>query len=213
MSYLEFLARWYNLPYMAGLAVSAAAFLRLPPTRRLGDWLGGLLKLQEVSGRFLLLVFGLSFGILGLTFNGALHDYWRQWQEIGAVPGFVLAAAAALLITRTLGRVQERHFPRYTSVKFGSPELEGYEGRVVSRVVSPQYRAGRAQVMEEGGTLHVVLCKTSSEEIPYSATVRLQQYDPDDGRYFVETIDSEGRTTKAGNENFIEAEEEPRNLE
>ena len=206
MSYLEFLTRWYNWPYLAGLAVSVAAFLRLPPTRRLGERFRDLLDLQEVSGRFLLLVFGLSFGILGLTLNGALHDYWRRWQEIGAVPGFVVAGGAALLITRGLGRVQERHFPRYTSVKFGSPDLEGYEGRVVSRVVSPDYRAGRAQVMEEGGTLHVVLCKTSAEEIPYSATVRLQAYDPADGRYFVETVDSESRT-------FAEAEEEPRELE
>ncbi len=40
--------------------------------------------------------------------------------------------------------------------------------------------------MEEDGTLHMALCKTREEEIPYGARVVLGEYDESDGRYYVE---------------------------
>ncbi|NNG16029.1 MAG: hypothetical protein HKM89_06060, partial [Gemmatimonadales bacterium] len=53
----------------------------------------------------------------------------------------------------------------------------------------PDYRAGRAQVMGDDETLHMVMCKTREGEIPYGSSVRLGEYDASDGRYFVEVAE------------------------
>jgi hypothetical protein len=53
-------------------------------------------------------------------------------------------------------------------------------------MVSEDYKAGRAHVMGDDETLHVVMCKTRGMEIPFGAMVVLVDYDEKDGRYFVE---------------------------
>ncbi len=83
----------------------------------------------------------------------------------------------------------QSHFPEVKAVEWGGAGLSGERGRVVSRVVNADYRAGRAQVMGEDRTLYMVLCKTRGEEIPYGAEVRLGEYDGGDGRYFVEQVE------------------------
>ena len=126
--------------------------------------------------------------VVGLTVSGGLHDYWPAQQERGFLPGLVVTTLVAALITRSIGRLFERHFPEIKAVGWGSPDLGGREGRVVSGVISPDYRAGRAHVMVEDGTLHTVLCKTVEGEISHGATVILGEYDTSDGRYFVEEL-------------------------
>lgn len=197
MNYLAFLLQWYNWPYLAGFALGVLSLVPVPGVRGLGTAIGRGLGVSRVSGRAIARAFGFSLGVIGLTFSGALHDYWPTWQERGFLPVLVVSAVLAALITRSIGRLFERHFPEIKAVGWGSPDLEGREARVVSRSVSPDYRAGRAQLMGENETLHVVMCKTREGEIPYGAAVLLEDYDVTDGRYYVVEIESEAATHEA----------------
>ncbi len=191
MNYLTFLIQWYNWPYLAALLLFAASLARPAALGRLGSWLGGLMGFRRVSGFAVLRVFVVTLGIVGLTVNGALHDYWPAAQERGSVPGLLVTLLLAGLVTRSVGRIFEQHFPEIRAISWGSSDLSGRRGRVVSRVVSVDYRAGRAQVMGEEDTLHIVLCKTRGNEIPYGVEVVLGEYDEKDGRYYVEALGSE----------------------
>lgn len=185
MNYLQFLAQWYNWPFLGGLILGMASLLRLPRLERAGEVLGIRLGIYKASGRSILRIFAFTFWVVGLTLSGAVHDYWPAYQERGFLPVLIVTTLFAALSTRMLGRLLERHFPRFRAVGWGSPHLSGREGRVVSRVVSPDYRAGRAQLMDDE-TLHYVMCKTVEGEIPYGAAIRLGEYDERDGRYYVE---------------------------
>jgi hypothetical protein len=201
VDYFAFLLQWFNWPYLAAFVIGIASIVIPASVRPLGLAMAGWFGVGRVRGHVIARVFGFALGIIGLTVNGGLHDYWPEAQERGFLPGLVVSILLATLITRRIGRAFERHFPEIRAVGWGSPDLSGQEGRVVSRVVSPEYRAGRAQVMGENETLHMVLCKTKEGEIPYGAAVVLGEYDAGDGRYFVlevgvaeETIASEGTT-------------------
>lgn len=185
MSYLDFLAQWYNWPYLAGFVLGLLSFIRVPRLAAAGRAVGRWLGVSDASPYVILRTLGFGLGIIGLTFNGALHDYWPELQEKGFLPGLIVSVLAAALLTRSVARLFERHFPEIKAVGWGSPYLEGREARVVSRVVTPDYKAGRAQLMGEDKTLHVVLCKTKESEIPYGAAVVLDEYDEADGRYYV----------------------------
>lgn len=184
MSYLKFLAQWYNWPYLAAFGLTAVSFVRPAYVRGVGDSLARPLRLSRIGGHSVIRILGVTLGVMGLTVNGALHDYWPSAQQNGFLPGFALSVFVALLVTRAVGRVQERYFPEIKAVGFGARDLAGLEGRVVSRSVGPTYLAGRAQVMGDDGTLHIVLCKTGEEEIPYGSRIVLGEYDDTDGRYY-----------------------------
>lgn len=189
MSYPTFLLQWYNWPYLAALALTAVTLTRIAPLARVGALLGGWLGLRRVAGRIVLRVFAIATGVVGLTLSGAVHDYWPRAQERFFVPGLIVTLALAALATRAIGRVLDRHFPEIKAIGWGGPGLSGLQGRVVSRSVSQDYRAGRAQVMGDDETMHIVMCKTRAGEIPYGAVVALGEYDQSDGRYFVEQVD------------------------
>jgi len=189
VSYLLFLLRWYNWPYLAGLLLAALSLTRLDVLARVGVALGCRLGVQRVSGHSVVRIFGLALAVIGLTVNGALHDYWPRAQESGFLPGLVITLVLAGFMTRGLGQVLERHFPVIKAVRWGASDLSGREGRVVSRTVSSDYRAGRAQVMDEDETLHMVFCKTRGDEIPFGAVVVLGEYDSEDSRYYVQPVD------------------------
>ncbi len=203
MDYFSFLLQWFNWPYLAAFLIGVASVVRPASVRPLGTAVARWLRLGRVPGHVIARVFGFALGIIGLTVNGGLHDYWPQAQERGFLPGLIVSLLVATLVTRWVGRIFERHFPEIRAIGWGSPELSGQEGRVVSRVVSPEYPAGRAQVMGEDETLHMVLCKTRQGEIPYGAAVVLGEYDAGDGRYFAvevgveeEAIAPEGTTAR-----------------
>jgi hypothetical protein len=189
VNYFTFLLQWYNWPYLAAIVLAAASLARLGWLGRVGARLGGWLGVRRVSGHRVLRVFTVALALVGLTLNGALHDYLPTSQERGFLPGLLLAILIAGLTTRAMGRVFERHFPEIKAIGWGARHLTGSRGRVVSRMVSRDYRAGRAQVMGEDETLHIVLCKTEEGEIPYGAVVELGEYDQAAGRYNVERVE------------------------
>lgn len=186
MTYLEFLLQWYNWPYLVALVIAGAARLFRARLRPLGSVLQRLLSLERVAPHTILSVYAILLAVVGLTITGAIHDYWPGALPGAFAPALLVSGVLAAIVTHGMGRVLERYFPEIRAVGFGARDLAGHEGRVVSRSVGPEYRAGRAQVMTEDGTLHMVLCKTRERKIPYGARVVLKEYDPEDGRYYVE---------------------------
>ncbi len=189
MSYLVFLAQWYNWPYLAGLTVAALTVFYPRAVEPAGSALRRRIGLERAAPRSLIRVFSLSIAVVGLTLNGAVHDYWPSVQEAMFLPVLVITLGIAALATRGLGQVLERHFPEIKAVGWGGPGLTGRQGRVVSQYVGTDYRAGRAQVMGDDRTLHMVWCKTREGEIPYGSLVELREYDEADGRYYVGRVD------------------------
>ena len=188
MSYFQFLLQWYNWPYLVGLGVTVASLAHRPLLSGLGASAGRRLGLTNTPGHSVVRTFGLTFIAIGLTLNGVLHDYWSSAQQRGFLPVLVFALLVGTFTTRRLGRFRERHFPPIKAIGLGSNALQGLQGQVVSSSVGPNYRAGRAQVMGSDETLHMAMCKTTGEEIPYGTKILLGEYDSEDGRYLVERL-------------------------
>ena len=172
VSYFEFLARWYNLPFLAlvlaGFAAGLAARLR---RRRATALSTGLI----------------AAGIVGLTWNGALHDLGLN----GYATRFPVVLASSALIGAfigiTLDRARRRLFPAVEGLAFTVPGLEGSLARVVSREVGTEPGSGRAQWRDEDGVMHVVRVHAADESLPFGREVRLVTFDSGGRSYLVET--------------------------
>ena len=171
MNYLEFLARWYNLPFLALVLAGFAVGLM------------GRLRRRRTTG----LTTGLiSAGIAGLTWNGALHDFglagYERW--------FPVVLASALLIGMFIGfvidRARRRLFPAVAGLAFTVPGLEGSLARIVSREVGPDPASGRAQWRDEDGVMHLVRVHSVDEGMSFGREVRLLKYDAGARSYLVE---------------------------
>jgi hypothetical protein len=141
MSYLDFLAEWYNLVFLAAgaLALVVAA----------GNRLRGRSSLALPAGL-------LVAAVTGLTWNGAIHDLGGGSPAPRFPLVFVVAAAVGVLGGRTLALVRDRFFRPITAVCFNRPGYEGVEARVVSRDAGPEPGSGRAQWQDTDGVLNIV---------------------------------------------------------
>lgn len=173
MSYLEFLARPFNLPFLGAIVAGAAAWIA---ARR--------------TGRDLILVRAglVAFGVVGLTLTGAVHDL-QLGSPGGRLPEIVaastLTAAAAAWGFRAL---RDRFFPPVRDVRFNEPGLEGVEARVVSDGVDEAPGSGRAHWHDGEGALHLVACHSASGRIGFGESVRLEEYDDEHGSYRVRPL-------------------------
>jgi hypothetical protein len=173
VNYLEFLARWYNLPFLAlvlaGLTVGLA----------------GRLRRRTIPGVSTGLV---AAGIVGLTWNGALHDLGLGGYE----QRFPVVLAAAVLIGGLIGllvdRARRRLFPEVAGLAFTVPGLEGSLARIISRDVGPEPASGRAQWRDEEGVMHLVRVHAPDETLKFGREVRLVAFDPGTRSYLVETV-------------------------
>ncbi len=173
MSYLEFLARGYNLPFLALAAGALVAGLYGRATRR----------------RTTALSTGLAAAALvGLTWNGALHDLGVV--DIGRRFPLVLLVSlvAGVLLGLGLDRLRRRLFPPVEGVAFTESGLEGSEGRIVTRTAGPEPASGRAQWQDVAGVIHVVRVHTGEELIRFGRRVRLVEWDEAARSYRVETV-------------------------
>ncbi len=172
MSYVEFLARWYNLPFLAlvlfGLVVGLAGRLRRRRTTALSTGL-------------------IAAGVVGLTWNGALHDLGLEGYA-GRFP-VVLAGSALIggLLGALIGRARRRLFPAVEGLAFTVPGLEGSAARIVSRDVGSEPASGRAQWTDEDGVMHIVRVHTGAGPLPFGRQVRLVKFDERGRSYLVET--------------------------
>jgi len=171
VNYLEFLARWYNLPFLAlvlaGLAVGLA----------------GRLRRRRTTGVSTGLVVA---GIVGLTWNGALHDLGLNGYERRFPVVLASAALIGAIIGITLDRARRRLFPAVEGLAFTVPGLEGSPARIVSREVGPEPASGRAQWRDEDGVMHIVRVHSGDESLPFGREVRLLTYDARARSYLVE---------------------------
>lgn len=173
MSYLEFLARPYNLVF---LALGAAGVVVLFAARRREEDL------------FLLHAGLIALAVAGLTVNGAIHDLAlgdpaERFPEVLGISVVIAAAAAGV------GRlVRDRFFPPVRKVHFNERGLEGVEARIVSRSVDPEPGSGRAHWHDGEGGLHLVSCHTAEGRLEFGSTVRLEAFDDEHGSYLARPV-------------------------
>lgn len=180
MTYLEFLGRWYNLAWLAaiaaGLVVGMARRLagrRPPPTPRAS--VGVAL---------------VAAGVVGLTLNGAIHDF--RLGSIAARMPFVvpLALGAGWLVAWGASRLRHRFAPPIRGVAFNRPGLAGREAVVLSAGLRPD-GTGRARHRDEAGIAHVVRIHLADDPATREAAgaprlgrrVRLGEFDPERRSY------------------------------
>lgn len=185
MSYVEFLLRWYNWPYVGACLAATLGWWLAAATEAWGRWYAHQLRVETVSGRFVYVSFWIVFAFLGLTLNGAVHDYAPAWQARAFAPVLAVTAVLAAVLTRWIVRTRDRYFSPVRAVRFNATDLAGAAGRVVSRDVGLQSSTGRVQVMTREGVVHIVRAKTRAERIRFGRRVILLEYDTSDGRYFV----------------------------
>lgn len=170
MSYLEFLLRPFNLPFVGAAAAGVAVWI-----------------VARRAGRDLLLArVGLvAFGVTGLTLTGAVHDL-RLGSPGGRLPEILVASAGlALAAAWGIRALRDRYFPPVRDVRFNEPGLEGAEARVVSDGVEEAPASGRAHWHDGDGALHLVACHSASGRIGFGESVRLEEYDDEHGSYRV----------------------------
>jgi hypothetical protein len=185
VSYLEFLIQWYNWPYVAALFAATLAWWLAPATEAWGRWYAHRLRIETVSGRSVYVTFWIVVALVGLTLNGAVHDYAPAWLARAFAPVLIVTLVIAALLTRWIVRTRDRYFPPIRAVRFNATDLAGAAGRVVSREVGPDVPAGRVQVVTREGVLHIVRGKTRGERLRFGRRVILLEHDASDGRYFV----------------------------
>ncbi|MBT8461988.1 MAG: hypothetical protein KJO44_05640 [Gemmatimonadetes bacterium] len=170
MTYLEFLGRWYNLVFLAFGAVGLVC----------AAW-GRLLGRDP----FRLSATLLLAAVIGLTWNGTIHDL-GMGSPASRFPYVLLGSAAGgWLVGRWLSRLRARHFRPISSVRFNRAGQEGVEARLVTRAAGPEPGSGRAQWQDEEGVLQIVHVHTSGEEIGFGRRLRLERFDPTSESYLV----------------------------
>lgn len=176
MAYLRFLGEWYNLIWVG--AVCAGLLLVVLRRRAAPD------GPRTSPG-----VVVVAAGVVGLTLNGALHDFRiepiARWFPLVAV----LAAGAGWLIARAASRFRHRWFPPVRAVAFNQPGLEGEEAVVLTADLEPG-GIGRARHRDEQGTSHILRVHVADdgarEALRFGGRVRLGTFDPERRSYPVE---------------------------
>lgn len=174
MSYLAFLARWYNLVFL-GLALAGLAWA--PLARRKG-W--PALGLRGILA---------GTALVGLSWNGAIHDL-----GLGSpAPRFPLVFAASLgagfILARAVRALRRKLFPPIRGIAVNRPGLTGARGRIVSRFVGTEPGSGRAQWQDPEGVMHIVRCHTSAGSVRFGARVVLGDFDDATGSYLLAAPD------------------------
>lgn len=170
MSYLEFLARPYNLVFLAlGFASLVVRVIHGRGDRDLFAWFAGLL----------------AACVLGLTINGAIHDLSLGDPADRFPLVLTISLVAAVPVGWGIARIRQRLFPPVESIQFNEPGQSGMEARVVSREVGQEPGSGRAQWHDGKGGLHIVRCHTGGATVKFGSQVRLEAFDEEEGSYLV----------------------------
>ena len=168
MSYLEFLTQWYNLVFVAvGLTGAACALWGRLTGRDFFRYVAGLI----------------STAVVGLTWNGAIHDLGLGSPALRFPLVLIVSAAAGVLLAALLGRLRDRYLRPVTSVRFNRPGLEGSHARIVTREAGPEPGSGRAQWQDSDGVLHIVHVHTDGIEMGFGRRIELGEYDPESESY------------------------------
>ena len=172
MSYAEFLAQWFNLPYVVAVVVGVVLLFRPNPEIR-PAWVAGAT---------------LASGIIGLTLNGAIHDLALGTPAERFPLVFVIAATAGISLAFVGSRLLRRAFPPVTGVTWNQPGLEGAIAQIVTAIAGADSPSGRARVRDEDGVVHVIRVFSSGVSLRFGRRVRLGPFDHTRKGYPVEPV-------------------------
>jgi hypothetical protein len=182
MTYLEFLSRWYNLAFLflgaAGLTCAAWGRVRHRDHFRVAATL-------------------VVTAVIGLTWNGTIHDLGLGSPAPRFPYVLVGSAAIGVLAGRWLWRFRGRHLRPIESVRFNRPGHEGVEARLVTRGTGPEPGSGRAQWQDQEGNLHIVHVHTAEGDLGFGRRVRLEHFDAVTESYVVSTVARRRRAGRA----------------
>jgi len=147
----------------------------------------GFLGFGKVPFMMVLTVLIASFGISGLLYN------WVAMSAVGIFLPIPLAVAlaipSALAVSGTLSKLLVKVLPRDETYASTLEDLEGLTG-VIGYGAATFDRSCQATVYDTHGTQHNVTVRsvTKGLVIPERTTVRLEQYDPVLGLFYVTPI-------------------------
>ena len=172
MSYLSFLSEWFNLAFV-GAVVGGVLFGLLSQRRPRPD--------VRAASLFLT-------GIIGLTFNGAVHDL-SLGSPAEKFP-LILLGATLLGVGLTIGgsHLLRRLFPPVTGVTWNEPGLQGSVAQVVTATAGRESPTGRARVRDSEGVVHVVRIHAPGASLRFGRRVRLGTFDDARKSYPVEPV-------------------------
>jgi len=172
LTYAEFLAQWFNLPYLVAVVVGAILLFRPNRESRPG-WFAGA---------------ALASGIIGLTLNGAIHDLSLGTPSDRFPFVFVIAVTFGIAIAFAVSRFLRRVFPPVTGVTWNEPGLEGSVAQIVTAIAGTESSSGRARVRDSDGVVHVIRVFSSGVSLRFGRRVRLGPFDDTRKGYPVEPV-------------------------
>lgn len=199
MTYLQFLGQWYNLIWLGVVGIGSLLALkaRMSGRGRIvartpeagGDTVGTTTEAPE-GPRTSPAAALITAGVLGLTLNGAIHDF-----HLGPVgrrfPIVVIASlVGGWLLVRGMSRLRHRLAPPVTGITFNREGLEGREAVVLSGSLD-ESGIGRARYRDAAGVAHIVRVHESggeAAELRFGRRVRLGRFDEDRRAYAAERM-------------------------
>lgn len=200
MTYLQFLGQWYNLVWLgavgAGLLFALKARMSgrgriVARTPERGDDDTVRKATKDLEGpRMSPAAALITAGVLGLTLNGAIHDF-----HLGPVPRrfpivFFASLVGGWLLARGFSRLRHRFAPPVTGITFNREGLEGREAVVLSGSLD-ESGIGRARHRDAAGVAHIVRVHESggeATELRFGRRVRLGRFDEELRAYAAERV-------------------------
>lgn len=173
MTYLQFLGQWYNLVWLGAVGAGLLLALRARSSERGGTESRAGPRTSAAT----VLVAG---GVLGLTLNGAIHDF-RLGEAARRFPiVFVASLVGGWLFAWGSSRLRHRFAPPVTGLTFNREGLEGREAVVLSGSLD-ESGVGRARYRDPAGVAHIVRIYrrsgADSTELRFGRRVRLGSFD------------------------------------
>jgi hypothetical protein len=199
VTYLQFLGQWYNLIWLGAVGAGLLFALRARMSgrgrvaARTPDGGDGAVPTatRDLEGpRTSPAAAFITAGVLGLTLNGAIHDF-----HLGPVPRrFPIVVVASLvggwLLARGFSRLRHRFAPPVTGITFNREGLEGREAVVLSGSLD-ESGIGRARYRDAAGVAHIVRVHESdgeATELRFGRRVRLGRFDEERRAYAAERV-------------------------
>lgn len=184
MTYLQFLGQWYNLIWLAAVGVGLVFALMA----RIGDRgpIGNRNAPRTSPAAALV-----ASGVIGLTLNGAIHDF--RLGEAGRRFPIVLVASlvGGWLFVRGFSRLRHRLAPPVTGITFNREGFEGREAVVLSGSLD-ESGIGRARYRDAAGVAHIVRVHEATggegAELRFGRRVRLGPFDEERRAYAAERM-------------------------
>jgi hypothetical protein len=199
VTYLQFLGQWYNLIWLGAVGTGLLLALKarmsgrgrvVARTPEAGDDTVRTGTKEAEGPRTSPVAVLITAGVLGLTLNGAIHDF--HLGPVGRRFPIVVVASmvGAWLLVRGMSRLRHRVAPPVTGITFNREGLEGREAVVLSGSLDER-GIGRARYRDAAGVAHIVRVYESggeAAELRFGLRVRLGRFDEELRAYAAERV-------------------------